>query len=217
MKSLPFYFDFVSPYAYLAWTQIGALAARHDRELELVPTLFAGLLEANRQLGPAEIPRKRTYIYKDVVRSAHALGVEIEPPRSHPFNPLLGLRVCSADLAPAARARAVDAMFRAVWAGGPGITDPATVTALLDTAGLDGAALVAAAATGEIKQRVRAQTEQALAHGAFGVPTMIVDGEVFWGVDSLPHVERRLRGEDAVDRVDFARWLAIPIESARRR
>jgi 2-hydroxychromene-2-carboxylate isomerase len=217
MQSVRFYFDFVSPYAYLAWTQIAALAARHDRELELVPTLFAGLLEANRQLGPAEIPRKRAYIYKDAVRSAHALGVEIKPPPSHPFNPLLGLRVCSADLAPAERTRAVDAMFRAVWAGGPGITDPATVTGLLAAAGLDGAALVAAAATDEIKQRVRAQTEQALAHGAFGVPTMIVDGELFWGVDSLPHVERRLHGDDPVDKVDLAGWLAIPVGSARRR
>jgi len=217
MTPVRFYFDFISPYAYLAWTQIDALAARHAREVELVPTLFAALLDANGQLGPAEIPSKRTYIFKDTLRSAHALGVTLRPPPAHPFNPLLGLRACSTDLAPEARARAVGALFRAVWVEGLGITDPAVVARQLDAAGLDGAALVASAATEEIKQRVRTQTAEALAHGAFGVPTMIVDGELFWGLDSLPHVERRLQGRDPIDEVDVPRWLAMPAQSVRRR
>lgn len=217
MTPLRFYFDFISPYAYLAWTQISALAARHQRECELVPTLFAGLLEANGQLGPAEIPRKRLYVFKDSVRLADALGVAFALPPAHPFNPLLGLRVCSTDLAPEARARAVAALFPAVWGGGPGITDPATVQRLLDTAGLDGAALIAAAATDEVKRRVRAQTDEALAHGAFGVPSVLADGELFWGVDSLPHVERRLAGNDPMSRVDIAAWRDLPAQAVRRR
>jgi 2-hydroxychromene-2-carboxylate isomerase len=217
MLPVRFYFDFISPYAYLASTQIGALAARHGRTVELVPILFAGLLEANGQLGPAEIPRKRTYVFKDATRIAHALGVVLRPPPAHPFNPLLGLRVCSADLAPELRARAVATLFRAVWAGGPGITDPATVERLLDDAGLPGAALVASAATDQIKQRVRSQTDDALAHGAFGVPTMLVDGELFWGVDSLPHVERRLEGNDPIDGIDIAAFLTMPVQASRRR
>ena len=217
MTPLRFYFDFVSPYAYLAWTQITALAARHAREVELVPTLFAALLDANGQLGPAEIPTKRAYIFKDVARSAHVLGVAMRPPPAHPFNPLLGLRVCSTDLAPEARVRAVDAVFRAAWADSLQITDPAVVTQVLDAAGLDGAALVASAATDEIKQRVRAQTQQALAHGVFGVPTMILDGELFWGLDSFAHLERRLQGRDPLDGIDVAAWLDMPAQSVRRR
>jgi 2-hydroxychromene-2-carboxylate isomerase len=217
MEPVRFYFDFISPYAYLAWTQIGALAGRRGRQVEPVPTLFAGLLEANGQLGPAEIPRKRSYIFKDTARIAHLLGVVLRPPPAHPFNPLLGLRVCSADLAPDLRARAVDTLFRAVWAGGPGITEPAAVQRVLDDAGLDGAALVAAAATDSIKQRVRAQTDDALARGAFGVPTMVVDGELFWGVDSLPHVERRLDGLDPIEGLDVAAFLALPAQATRRR
>jgi 2-hydroxychromene-2-carboxylate isomerase len=217
MLPVRFYFDFVSPYAYLAWTQIGALAARHGRVVELVPTLFAGLLEANGQLGPAEIPRKRAYVFKDAARIASAFGVVLRPPPAHPFNPLLGLRVCSADLQPELRACAVDTLFRAVWGGGPGITEPATVQRLLDDAGLDGTALVAGAATDQIKQRVRAQTDDALAQGAFGVPTMLVDGELFWGVDSLQHVERRLDGNDPVDGLDIAPFLAMPVQTTRRR
>ena len=217
MRPLRFYFDFISPYAYLAWTQIAALAARHRREYELIPTLFAGLLEANGQLGPAEIPRKRIYVFKDCVRSADALGVVLAVPPAHPFNPLLGLRVCSADLAPDARARAVEVLFRAVWAGGPGITEPATVARLLDAAGLDGAALVTRAGADDIKQRVRAQTDEALALGAFGVPSVLVDGELFWGLDSLPHIERRLQGNDPVDRVDVGKWRDLPAQAIRRR
>lgn len=217
MTPVRFYFDFISPYAYLAWTQIGALAARHQRECELVPTLFAQLLADNGQLGPAEIPRKRLYVFKDCVRLAAALGVPFGLPPAHPFNPLLGLRVCSTDLAPEARARAVAALFPAVWCGGPGITDPDVVQRLLDGAGLDGAALVEAAGTPEIKQRVRAQTDEALARGAFGVPSVLADGELFWGVDSLAHVERRLAGNDPMDRVDIAAWRDLPAQAIRRR
>lgn len=217
MQPVRFYFDFISPYAYLAWTQIGALAQRHGRQVEPVPTLFAGLLEANGQLGPAEIPRKRSYIFKDTARIAHGLGVPLRAPVAHPFNPLLGLRVASADLAPELRARVIDVLFRAVWGGGPGITEPATVQRLLDDAGLDGAALVAGAASDPIKQRVRAQTDEALAAGAFGVPTMLADGELFWGVDSLPHLERRLDGKDPIDGLDIAAFLAMPVQASRRR
>ena len=90
-----FHFDFISPYAYLAWTQIHALAARHGRSVEPVPVLFAALLDHHGTKGPAEIPAKRRYLMFDVVRKARALGVPIGPPPAHPFDPLLALRVAS--------------------------------------------------------------------------------------------------------------------------
>lgn len=217
MRPITFYYDFISPYAYLAWTQLGALAARHGRELEPVATLFAALLDANGQLGPAEIPNKRIYIFKDVLRSAHQLGVPLAPPPAHPFNPLLGLRVCSCDLTPDERTRAIDALYRATWAGGPGITDEQAVRAALDAADLDGAALVAQAATEPVKERVRAQTARALAAGAFGVPTMMADGELFWGLDAFAHLERRLEGQDPIDAIDVERWRDLPAQAVRRR
>jgi 2-hydroxychromene-2-carboxylate isomerase len=215
MRPLQFHYDFLSPYAYLAWTQIDALATRHNRELEPVAVLFAALLEANGQLGPAEIPRKRLYVFKDVLRTAHLLGVPLTPPPAHPFNSLLGLRVCSCDLSADDRRRAIDALFRAVWAGGPGITEPDVVRRLLDHAGLDGAALLAQAATEPIKERVKTQTAQALAAGAFGVPSILADGELFWGLDSFPHLERRLRGQDPIDGIDLQRWHDLPAQAVR--
>ena len=97
-SAVTYYFDYISPYAYLAWTQVHRVAAPHGRAVESVPVLFAALLDANGQKGPAEIPRKRVYLFKDVIRSAHSLGEPIAPPASHPFNPLLALRVTAADL-----------------------------------------------------------------------------------------------------------------------
>ena len=111
---LRFYFDYISPYAYLAWTQIHALAARHGRTVEPVPVLFAALLDANGQRGPAEIPRKRVYIFKDTLRTAHLLGVPLGGPKTHPFNPLLALRVSSLPMEPETRRRLIDKLYAAV-------------------------------------------------------------------------------------------------------
>jgi 2-hydroxychromene-2-carboxylate isomerase len=212
---LTFYFDFISPYAYLGWTQIHALAERHGREVEPCAILFAALLDANATKGPAEIPSKRTYVFKDCVRSAAVLGVPFRPPPSHPFNPLLGLRVASAATAANDRRRAIDALYRAAWADGRGITDPAVVSDVLSAADLDGPGLVDRASSAEIKTRVKDQTARALEQGVFGVPTIIADGELFWGLDSLPHVERRLAGRDPWTPAISAAFIDLPASAQR--
>lgn len=214
-RPITFYFDFISPYAYLAWTQIHALAAKYGRDVVAVPILFAALLNEYGHKGPAEIPPKRVYIFKDVMRTSVVLGVHTRPPPAHPFNPLLALRCVSLLDDQAERRRAIDALYQEAWGGGRGVTDADVVTAALTAAGLDGASLVARAATDAAKQRVRAQTEQAIADGAFGVPTLLVDGELFWGLDSFPHVERRLQGKDPADAVDFSQWKNLPAQASR--
>jgi 2-hydroxychromene-2-carboxylate isomerase len=213
--ALTFYFDYISPYAYLAWTQIHRLAERNGRRVEPVPVLFAALLDANGQKGPAEITRKRTYIFKDVVRSARVLGEPIAPPATHPFNPLLALRVTGADMPAADRRTLIDAIFRATWAGSIDVTDAHRMTEILGGAGLDGKALVDWAGTPEAKDRVRTNTKAALDAGAFGVPTVLVDGELFWGLDSFPHIDNRLRGNDPVDAPTLQAWTRV-VPSARR-
>jgi 2-hydroxychromene-2-carboxylate isomerase len=213
--AVTFYFDFISPYAYLAWTQIHRLAERNGRAVEPVPVLFAALLDANGQKGPAEIERKRAYIFKDVVRSAHTLGEPIAPPATHPFNPLLALRITTVDLPETGRRALIDAVFRATWAESVNVSDPERMTEVLAGAGLDGKALVDWATTPTAKDRVRANTALALDAGAFGVPTMLVDGELFWGLDSFAHVETRLRGNDPVDAALLHEWARV-VPSARR-
>ncbi|NUP14085.1 MAG: 2-hydroxychromene-2-carboxylate isomerase [Polyangiaceae bacterium] len=214
-EPVTFYFDFISPYAYLAWTQIHETCRRHGRGVEAIPILFAALLDANKTKGPAEIPSKRIYVFKDTLRHAHALGVDFKPPPTHPFNPLLGLRIASIEMGADEQKRAIDALYRATWAGGPGITDPEAVATVLNDAGLDGASLVAQAGSQAIKDRVKLQTQAALERGVFGVPTMIVDGELFWGLDAFGHVERRLRGEDPVTAELWATFRDVQASSTR--
>jgi 2-hydroxychromene-2-carboxylate isomerase len=210
-----FYFDFISPYAYLGWTQIHALAERHGRSVRARPILFAALLNAHGHKGPAEIPPKREYIFKNVLRIAHRLGVKLEPPPSHPFNPLLALRVASLPMTPAEQRRLIDALFAATWGGGGGSSGAAEVTAAANRAGLDGAHLVREAGQLEAKERLRLHTEEALGLGIFGVPTVIADGELFWGYDAFPDVENKLAGRDPIDPTLVQRWSKLPA-SARR-
>jgi 2-hydroxychromene-2-carboxylate isomerase len=209
-----FFFDYVSPYSYLAWTQLPALAERHGRAVEPVPVLFAALLDAHGTRGPAEVPARRRYLIRDVLRLAHQLGVPLEPPPAHPFNPLLALRVSSVPMPAEQRRALVTGLFAATWGGGGGVSDPSGVAAVLAEVGLP-ADLLAQAQTAEGKAAVRAQTDQALALGAFGVPTMVADGELFFGCDSLPHLERFLRGEDPVRAEVVERWERLPASATR--
>ncbi len=211
-----FLFDFLSPYAYLAWRRIHAVVEPHGRVVAPVPVLFAGLLAAHGHKGPAEVPAKRRYVFVDSVRLAHVHGVPFGPPPAHPFNPLAALRTVG--VAPAAQQRAlIDALFAAVWGGdGGGIDAPDKVARVADAAGLDGAALATAGTTAAAKALLRAATDDAIAAGVFGVPTMLVDGAIFWGNDGLAHLDRFLGGDDALAGVDLARWEALPAAATRK-
>jgi 2-hydroxychromene-2-carboxylate isomerase len=196
MRTIRFHFDFLSPYAYLAWTQIHALAKRHDCLVEPVPVLFAALLNHHGTKGPAEVPAKRLYLFKDVTRTALRLGIPIAPPATHPFNPLLALRVASVDLPAETRIRLIDRLYAAAWAEGRPVYEPGVIDEIAAELGLDGKTLRAAAESEEGKARLRGQTEEALRAGIFGVPSMLVGGELFWGFDSLPNLEWLLEGRD---------------------
>jgi 2-hydroxychromene-2-carboxylate isomerase len=214
---IEFCFDFVSPYAYLAWTQLAALGARVGRDIEARPVLFAGLLNAHGTKGPAEVPAKRAYVFKDVLRAAHRAGVTVIPPPAHPFNPLLALRIAGLPLDGALRARVVDALFVATWAGGDCIDSAERISTALGRVGIDAAPLLAQATTAEAKDRLRRNTADAITRGAFGVPTLFVDGEMFFGSDSFPYIEAYLRGEDPVARHQelLRRWLDLPAAANR--
>ena len=115
-RRVRFLFDYISPYAYLGWIEIRQIAERAGVVVEPVPVLFAAMLNTHGHLGPAEIAPKRIYIFKDVLRRAHRLGVPLVPPPAHPFNPLLALRVTTA-CAPDDRERLMDALFASTWGG----------------------------------------------------------------------------------------------------
>jgi 2-hydroxychromene-2-carboxylate isomerase len=211
------FFDFISPYAYLGCSRIRALGERLGHEIEPRPLLFAGMLNALGTKGPAEVPARRAYLIKDVLRVAHRAGVRIAAPPAHPFNPLPALRVAALDLDRALRWRIIDALFTATWGGGDGIDGVDRVATVLREAGIDEGPLMALASTPEAKERLRRNTEEALARGAFGVPTMFVEGEMFFGFDSFSAIEAFIRGEDPVakHRDLIEQWAKLPAAASR--
>ena len=212
-----FYFDPISSNAYLAWCALPDLAARHGARIEPVPVLFAGLLEAHGTLGPAEVPAKAYWMWRNNLRKAAHLGVPLSPPAFHPFNPLLPLRVASLPMEDEARHRLVDAILRAVWAESRHVSEPEVRAEVADRAGLEGARLVEEAGRPEAKARLRRQTDDAIAAGVFGVPTLTVGRELFWGYDDLPWLERLLAGEDPLEPAPAPGEVRRPRASAVRR
>jgi 2-hydroxychromene-2-carboxylate isomerase len=216
-SALRFHFDFLSPYSYLAWTQIHRIAERHERAVEPVPVLFAGLLDHHGTKGPAEIPAKRRYLAFDTTRKARALGVPFGPPQHHPFNPLLALRVASVPVDAAKRRVLIDRMYAGVWSGeAANMEDLGTIARFATEVGLDAERVLADAQSPEGKARLKEQTSQAIADGVFGLPTVVADGELFWGVDALPELDRFLTsGGPSVDPDTLARWMALTPTAVR--
>jgi 2-hydroxychromene-2-carboxylate isomerase len=214
---LRFYFDFISSNAYLAWHRLPELARRFGLEVEPIPVLFAGLLEAHGQLGPAEVRPKALWMWRNNLRKAALLGIPLRMPRFHPFNPLLALRACSLPLEPDDRRGLIDALFRAVWVEGLHPSEPPVVASVAAAVGLRGEEIVAAAQQPEAKARLREQTDASVAAGVFGVPTLAVGSELFWGYDDLPYLESHLSGADPASLAEPISAASRPQPSAQRR
>lgn len=191
MKKITFYLDFISPYAHLAFEQLPKALEGLSHEVVYRPVLFGAILKHHGQLGPAEIAPKRDWTYRQVLWLAHRHGVELRMPASHPFNPLALLRLALACGEDGCINRYVaETVFQHVWHGGADAADPQRVA---DLAGrLQPARDVASEA---VKSELKANTEEAIARGVFGVPTFVVDDKLFWGFDSLPMLRAWLEGD----------------------
>lgn len=210
---LYFFFDFISHNAYLAWHRIPAIAAAHGLVLTPVPVVFGALLTHYGQVGPAEVPAKSRWMLGNVLRKARRHGIAISPPASHPFNPLLPLRAVCAERDPARRLALVDRIFRATWAEGLAVDRAEGLAPLL------GPGLLEAAQDAAAKQALRENTDSAIAGGVFGVPSMRVRGELFWGFDDLEFLDAFLGGRDplAGDADPYAGWSAVRPSVQRKR
>lgn len=175
MHKIDWYFDFISPFAYLQSERLDLLGP--DVALHFKPLLFAGLLAHWDNKGPAEIAPKRLWTFEHVAWLAHKHDVALKMPPQHPFNPLPLLRLC---LALGATRTVVQRIFRFVWRDGHLPSDTAAWEALLQELGATPEMLDAPA----VKQQLRENGEQAIAAGVFGVPSAVVDNRVFWGLDA---------------------------------
>lgn len=190
MKRIDFYLDFISPYAYLAFEQLPQALQGLSYQVRYRPILFAALLKHHGQLGPAEIAPKRDWTYRQVAWLAAQQGIELQLPAAHPFNPLALLRLAWACASHGAPNRyVVETIFRHVWRGGQAADDGARLAALSATL-----APALDPASDDVKRALREATDQAIAAGVFGVPSFVVDGRVFWGLDALPMLRAQLAG-----------------------
>ncbi|WP_208509311.1 2-hydroxychromene-2-carboxylate isomerase [Variovorax paradoxus] len=193
-KTVEFYFDFGSPAAYLAATQLPHVCADTGAELVWKPLLLGGVFQATGNHSPAEIAPKGSYMTTDLQRFAKRYGVPFVHNPHFPINTLLLMRGATAiQLQQPARFDAyVDAIYHAMWVEPRNLNDPAEVGGVLQAAGFDPAALLAAAGQQEVKDRLKAVTQEAVARGVFGAPTMFVGSDMFWGQDRLDFVREAL-------------------------
>jgi 2-hydroxychromene-2-carboxylate isomerase len=188
---IDFYFEFASPYGYLASTQIDALALRHGRAVAWHPIMLGAAFKETGARPLMNTPLKGPYLLHDVPRFARLLGVPLTLPPVMPMNSLAASRAClwieEAD--PAQARRLAQALFHAHWGEGRDLSPPEAVAEIAAPLGIGPEALLAAVADQRIKDRLKAQTRAAIERGVFGSPFVFVDGEPFWGADRLPQIE----------------------------
>ncbi len=202
MKTVHFYLDFISPYAWLAFHALPQALQGISHRVVHKPVLFGAMLQHHGQLGPAEIPAKRDWTYRQVLWLAREQGCALRLPAAHPFNPLGLLRLamaCDADGEP--NRQVCEQVFRHVWCSGEDAADAGRLQALAEQL-----QPVRDPASPEVKQGLQANTQQALEAGLFGVPSFVVDDKVFWGQDALPMLRAFLQGDGWFDGPD---WNAV--------
>ena len=203
------YFDFISPYAYLQFKHLHKLP--EDLELSLKPVLFAGLLGHWQHKGPAEIPAKRVQTYRHTHWLAKKLGVPFKTPPAHPFNPLRVLRLaCALDSDHAV----VEALFNFIWGGGGDVDDDNALGKIAARFGVDD--LAATINQDQVKATLRSNTEEAIARGVYGVPTFALDQELFWGFDSTEMLLDYLADPALLHSVEMQRLANLPSAATRR-
>ncbi|HXP67054.1 MAG TPA: 2-hydroxychromene-2-carboxylate isomerase [Steroidobacteraceae bacterium] len=203
-------FDVISPFAYLNFKQLPQLPG--PVEVEHMPVLFAGLLNHFGQKGPAEIDSKRRFTYRFALWRARKMGISMRMPPNHPFNPIMALRLI---IAAGCTRPAIERVLDAVFLHGKDVADSGVIAELAHALGVaDPAAALQAPA---VKQKLRDNTDWAIQRGAFGVPSLIIDDEIFWGHDAFEMAADFIRDRAQFDDADMRAIDALPVGVTRIR
>ena len=189
-------FDVGSPTAYLAWSQLPAIAERTGAQLELKPILLGGVFKATGNAPPGAVPAKGMYMMRDLARYASRYQVPLTMNTHFPVNTITPMRVITAALGTEQEQHMVDVMFNAMWKAPCKLSEVDEMTRVLTEAGLDAEDWLARASDETVKEQLKANTEAAVKRGVFGAPTMFVGNEMFFGQDRLDFVEDALKGSE---------------------
>lgn len=204
------YFDFISPFAYLLFKQLGQLPASF--EIEFKPVLFAGLLKHWEHKGPAEIPEKRKFTYRFIQWQATQLGIPLQFPPAHPFNPVQVLRLA---VALSSGLQTIQTIFDFIWGKGGDVTDAVALAQLAKELGV--ADLKTLTENKTVKEQLIRNGEAAIDAGVFGVPTFVADGNLFWGSDSLGMLLAYLEDPEILRSDEMRRVSDLPVGAERPR
>ncbi len=210
MPNADWYFDFISPYSYLQLDKVRAW--RNRIAITPVPIAFGAVLNHTGTLGPAEVPGKREFMYRMIVWQAAHQGVPLQFPPTHPFNPLTALRLC---LAAHSSWDAVEKIFAHIWRDGRAGVTPADLSEVGHALGI--ADVEKATSDADVKARLRTNSEAAIAAGVFGVPTLRIGADLFWGNDASGMIDAYLDDPKQFDTEAYRRVTALPAGIERRR
>ena len=216
MRDIHFYFDVISPYAWLAFKALPSTLEGIAHRVHYHPVVFGAMLKHHGQLGPAELPGKRDWTYRQVMWLAKQHGTVLQMPASHPFNSLALQRMAVATSSNGEPAReVVEAIFKHVWCSGLEAADAnrmaelqAQLTQWMQQSQPNFQIDIQAP---EVKQKLQQQTQAAIDLGLFGVPSMVVDGQVFWGQDALPMLRAYLEGDAWFQSSDWRDVGQLPV------
>ena len=203
MKKIEFYFDFLSPYSYLAWTWV----REQSHDFDYIPVTLATIIKSHETKGPAEIEPKRNYLFKDILRFTKLNNIPFTTPKDLPFNSLYALRLALKSSAGEMQKEIIDAIYRAGWEQGLDIGNDDVLKTVLKDQNLYSEDLIEKMESKIARIELKANNEKALKLGLFGVPSFVVDDELFWGNDSTRYLEMYLNGTDPLDRVKYQQFI----------
>lgn len=198
-KAIDFYFDFGSPTAYLAYTQLPKIAADANAVLNYKPVLLGGIFQSAQNASPMMIPAKGAYMMQDLQRYARRYQVPLTFNPNFPINTLKLMRLTTGvqQHYPQLFEQFLAVIFKAFWVDAQNLGDDAVIRQVLQDKQLDADAILALAEQADVKERLKQNTQQANARGLFGVPTMFVGDQMFWGQDRLDFVVEALQAVPA--------------------
>jgi 2-hydroxychromene-2-carboxylate isomerase len=200
MKELSFYFDFLSPFSYFAWLKLETLVHETGVKVNYKPVALGPLLNHWQIKGPGEITPKREFLLKQCLRYASANNLEFTTPKTHPFNSLYALRLALAGVAGIHQARVIETFWKAGWQKRIDMGEPEELLSALKESDLPADDLYERSFTRDAKAELKKNIQEAISFGAFGVPSFVVNDELFWGKDSMEDLKDFILGNDKLDR-----------------